>query len=88
MGFAAVGLSGSRMLYALATTAFPHPLETVAVCIMLTLAEFLAIALILAPRATTRALLAPLRAVLRLVRRLVGTPSPPRLRAHRSDEGS
>ena len=62
--------------------------EIVMICIALTLAEFLAVALLVAPRTVAGKLLSLLRALLRLAARIVRAPSPPREPARPSREGA
>ena len=50
----------------------------VMICVALTLAEFLAVALLVAPRTVARKLLSLLRALLRRAGRIARAPSPPR----------
>lgn len=63
-------------------------METVLVCILLTLAEFSAVALIVAPRAIARKLLSLLRTLVRRAQRITGAPSPRRKPARPSREGA
>jgi hypothetical protein len=55
-----------------------HALGIVVICILLTLAYYLAVALLVAPRAVARKLLSLLRALLRRAQRIPGAPSPRR----------
>jgi hypothetical protein len=60
----------------------------VMICVALTLAEFLAVALLVAPRTVARKLLSLLRAFLRRAARSVRAPSRPREPARPSREGT
>jgi hypothetical protein len=65
-----------------------HAMGIVMICVALTLAEFLAVALLVAPRTVARKLLSLLRALLRRAARIVRAPSTPRDPAHPSREGT
>jgi hypothetical protein len=64
-----------------------HAVGIVMICIALTLAEFLAVALLVAPRTVARKLLSLLRALLGRARRILGAPSRRREPARSSQEG-
>ncbi|HEY1593741.1 MAG TPA: hypothetical protein VGF81_18225 [Solirubrobacteraceae bacterium] len=65
-----------------------HAVGIVMICVALTLAEFLAVALLVAPRAVARKLLSLLRAFLRRAAWIVRAPSPTREPARPSREGT
>lgn len=69
------------VIYEASFSGFLHAFEIVLICMLLTLAEFVAVALLVAPRAVARKLLSPVRALLRRARRIRGAPrrepSPP-----------
>jgi hypothetical protein len=65
-----------------------NAVRTVAICILLTLAEFLLVALLVAPKATARRLLALLRARVRPAQRIRGAPPMRRESARPSREGT
>jgi hypothetical protein len=64
-----------------------HAVGIVLICAALTLAELLAVALLIAPRTVARKLLSLLRGLLRRLARVVRAPSPPRKPARPSREG-
>jgi hypothetical protein len=65
-----------------------HAVGIVMICVALTLAEFLAVVLLVAPRIVARKLLSLLRALLRRAARSVRAASPPREPARPSREGT
>jgi hypothetical protein len=65
-----------------------HGVEIVMICIALTLAELLAVALLVAPRTVARKLLSLLRALLRRAARAVRALAPPREPARPTREGA
>jgi hypothetical protein len=76
------------VIYEASFSGFLHSVEIVGICILLTLAEFLAVALLVAPRAVARKLLSPMRALVRRAQRILGAPSPRREPARPSREGT
>jgi hypothetical protein len=76
------------VIYEASFSGFLHSLEIVVICMLLTLAEILAVALLVAPRAVARKLLSPARALVRRARRLLGAPSTHRQPARPSREGT
>jgi len=76
------------VVYQASISGFLHSVEIVVICILLTLAEFLAVALLIAPRAVSRKLLSLLRALVRPGRRTLGAPSPRHEPPRPSQEGT
>jgi hypothetical protein len=65
-----------------------HAAGIVMICLALTLAEFLAVALVTAPRTVARKLFSPLRALLRRAQRIGRAQSAPREPTRPSREGT
>jgi hypothetical protein len=75
------------VIYEASFSGFLHSFEIVVICILLTLAEFVAVALLVAPRAVARKLLSPMRALLWRARRILVARSPRREPARPSRRG-
>jgi hypothetical protein len=76
------------VIYLASASGFLHSFEIVVICIVLTLAEFVAVALLVAPRAVARKLLSLMRALGRRARRILVVRSPRREPARPSREGT
>jgi hypothetical protein len=76
------------VIYEASFSGFLHSLEIVVICMLLTLAEILAVALLVAPRAIARKLQSAARALVRRARRILRGPSPHREPARPSRDGT
>jgi hypothetical protein len=76
------------VIYEASFSGFLHSFEIIVICMLLTLAEFVAVALLVAPRAVARKLLSPVRALVLRARRILGARSPRREPARPSREGT
>jgi hypothetical protein len=76
------------VIYEASFSGLLHSFEIVVICMVLTLAEFVAVALLVAPRAVARKLLSPVRALLRRARQIVDARSPRREPARPYREGT
>jgi hypothetical protein len=76
------------VIYEASFGGFLHSFEIVVIRMLLTLAEFFAVALLVAPRAVARKLLSPVRALLRRAQGILGARSPRQELARPSREGT